>query len=130
MNNTYNSRIITKTDTYENWTAANPVLLNGELVAVTNYKYNDADDLGVLFKFGDGASNFNSLPFIDAEIIDAVYRLTELYSTDHTSIQSLDEQVQTLQTQMQNSVVVYVGSGTPSTEIGNDGDLYIDISSS
>jgi len=123
VNSTYNSRIITKTDTYANWTAANPVLLNGELVAVTNCKYNDADDLGVLFKFGDGVSNFNSLPFINATIIDTVYQLVQLYGDHDTDIKSL-------QTQVQNSVVVYVGSGTPTTEIGNDGDLYIDISSS
>lgn len=123
MNNTYNSRIITKTDTYANWTAANPILLNGELVAVTNYKYNNVDDLGVLFKFGDGATNFNSLPFIDAAIIDSVYQLVQLYDNHDTDIKSL-------QTQMQNSVVVYVGSGAPSAEVGNDGDLYVDISSS
>ncbi len=113
MSSTYNSRIITKTDTYDNWTAANPVLLNGELVAVTGHKYNGTDDLGVLFKFGDGVTAFNSLPFVDQEIINAVYRLTELCTTDHEILQQ--------------SVVVYVGTTAPASDVGNDGDLYVQL---
>lgn len=112
MSNTYNSRIITKTDTYANWTAANPVLLNGELVAVTGYTYvfeetGATADLGVQFKFGDGATAFNDLPFINEGMAEALADLSW---------------------QLLTSVVVYVGSTTPSNDVGSDGDLYVQLS--
>lgn len=103
MSNTYNSRIITKTDTYDNWTAANPVLLNGELVAATGC----ADGPSTRFKLGDGATAFNSLAFVDNEIVAAMAVYEEYIA---------------------NSVVVYVGSTAPASDVGSDGDLYIQLS--
>lgn len=103
MSNTYNSRIITKTDAYNNWTATNPVLLNGELVAVTGC----TDGPSTRFKLGDGATAFNSLTFVDDEIVAAMATYEE-YIT--------------------NSVVVYVGTTTPASDVGNDGDLYVQLS--
>lgn len=101
MSNKYNSRIITKTDTYANWSAANPVLLAGELVVATA-----CDGVNTRLKLGDGATNFNSLPFLDDEMLAAI---AELYN------------------KISQSVVVYVGSGTPSNTLGNNGDIYVDV---
>lgn len=103
MSSTLNSRITTKTDTYDNWTAANPVLLNGEFVAVTGC----ADGPSTRFKLGDGTTAFNSLAFVDEDVV-ATLALHSSY--------------------IENSVVVYVGSTTPSNDVGNDGDLYVQLS--
>lgn len=123
MSSTYNSRIITKTDTYDNWTAANPVLLNGELVAVTGYTYvfdeqGSTGDFGVQFKFGDGATAFNDLPFVNEDIVGNLWGCADTMNMIYA----------TLQEHLQNSTVVYVGSTTPSNDIGSNGDLYIQLS--
>lgn len=101
MNN-YNTRIKTKTDTLAAWEASNPVLLLGEVVAVTNCS--NGGEFDTRFKIGDGSSNFVSLPFLNAEYIDAILAL---------------------RTQIEQSVVVYVGEAAPSADIGQDGDIYI-----
>lgn len=101
MSNRYNSRIITKTDTYANWSAANPVLLAGELVAVTA-----CGGINARLKLGDGTTNFDSLPFLDEEIVSAI---------------------ESLSYELSKSVVVYVGSGNPSNTLGNNGDIYVDM---
>lgn len=62
MKKIYNTRIRTKRDTFANWTAANPLLLNGEEVLV------DIDNGGTRKKIGDGESQFNSLPYADEYI--------------------------------------------------------------
>lgn len=55
----FNSRIQWKKDTSANWTANNPVLLNGEIaIVVTN-----AGE--TRFKVGDGTSSYTALPFQD-----------------------------------------------------------------
>ena len=102
MSNKYNSRIITKTDTLANWNAANPILLAGELAVATS-----CEGVSTRLKLGDGATNFNSLPFLDDEILTAI---TELYN------------------KISQSVVVYVGSGAPSDTLGDNGDIYVTTS--
>ena len=62
----FNSRIQLKKDTSANWTANNPVLLNGEIaIVVTN-----AGE--TRFKVGDGTSSFTALPFQDEFIQDSI----------------------------------------------------------
>lgn len=100
MSNKYNSRIITKTDTLGNWNAANPILLAGELAVATS-----CEGVSTRLKLGNGVDNFSSLPFLDDEMLTAI---AELYN------------------KISQSVVVYVGSGTPSNTLGNNGDIYVD----
>lgn len=56
--NTYNVRIKHKRDTSANWTAQNPVLLDGEIIVV------DTDN-GTRTKTGDGDKRYSQLPFDD-----------------------------------------------------------------
>ena len=58
----FNSRIQWKKDTSSNWTANNPVLLNGEIaIVVTNTGE-------TRFKVGDGTSAYTALPFQDEAV--------------------------------------------------------------
>lgn len=58
----FNSRIQWKKDTSANWTANNPVLLNGEIAIVVT---NTGD---TRFKVGDGTSSYTALPFQDEAV--------------------------------------------------------------
>ena len=58
----FNSRIQWKKDTSANWTANNPVLLNGEIAIVVT---NSGE---TRFKIGDGTSSYTALPFQDEAI--------------------------------------------------------------
>lgn len=65
-NKELNARIIHKRDTAENWSANNPVLLNGEFVIV------DTDDGKTRLKIGDGTNDYNSLSFVDDDLINMI----------------------------------------------------------
>ena len=56
---TKNVRIQGKRDTSANWTAANPVLLNGEMITVVTASGE------IRHKTGDGAKRYTKLPFDD-----------------------------------------------------------------
>lgn len=56
---TLNTRIRMKRDTNKNWTSANPVLMNGEIIIV------DTDSGEARIKIGDGKKAYGSLPFYD-----------------------------------------------------------------
>ena len=58
-NKTFNTRIKHKRDTSANWTSADPVLLNGELIIV------DTASGEMRFKIGDGIKRYSQLPFQD-----------------------------------------------------------------
>lgn len=58
-NKTFDVRITNKKDSAANWETANPVLLNGEIIFVT-----DSNSNGVKAKVGDGSSNYSALPFL------------------------------------------------------------------
>lgn len=69
----FNARIRLKRDTSANWTANNPVLLNGERIIV------DTDAGEVRYKTGDGIKTYVQLPFDDEamrNLVDSKY--TEL----------------------------------------------------
>ena len=57
-----NTRISWRRDTSANWTLANPVLLNGEIIVV------DTAEGEVRFKIGDGSKTYTKLPFEDEVI--------------------------------------------------------------
>lgn len=54
-----NTRIVLRNDTIENWSASNPILLQGELVVVVD-KFFDT----VKLKIGDGERHFADLPYV------------------------------------------------------------------
>lgn len=61
----FSTRLKLKYDTYANWTAANPKLLEGEIAVVVIPAQTNAvvQEPAVLFKVGDGTTLFNQLSF-------------------------------------------------------------------
>lgn len=89
MANILNTRIRLKYDTLSNWTTANPVLLAGEIAIATitsgaTQEVNSVTAPQVLFKVGNGTSNFNSLPFASGKAAD-VYTWAKEASMAFTS---------------------------------------------
>ena len=68
-NTTIISRIMSKIDTAANWDANNPVLLKGEVVPVI-VPDSEGNTAYVVFKVGDGVSNYATLPFTSANAWD------------------------------------------------------------
>lgn len=62
----YNTRIKNKRDTSANWTASDPVLLDGEIIIV------DTASGGVRKKVGDGVKKYSQLPFDDESTLSTV----------------------------------------------------------
>jgi len=83
INDSYNQidvKIVHKNDTYENWTKNNPVLLNSEIGYDTTNKK---------IKIGDGATNWNSLPYYDEDYINE--KIAELVDTAPETLNTLNE---------------------------------------
>ena len=59
MSNQFNTRIQMKRDTSANWTANNPIILNGEIILV------DTASGELRAKIGNGTKRYNELPFTD-----------------------------------------------------------------
>ena len=72
---TVNTRIRFKRDTSANWTNNNPVLLNGEIIAV------DTTGGEVRFKVGDGIKTYTQLPFQDEFVRNLI---ADKADADHT----------------------------------------------
>lgn len=62
----FNTRIKLKRDTSANWTTADPVLLDGEIIIV------DTASGDVRKKVGDGTKKYSQLPFDDEEVLNAI----------------------------------------------------------
>lgn len=85
-----NSRIVSKNDTESNWTANDPILLDGECVFV---RFSDGS---VRAKVGDGASRFDALPYADDDIradINNIISLPSSSSADNGKILSVQNGV-------------------------------------
>lgn len=69
---TLNTRISLKWDSYENWSAANPVLLAGEVgIAVVPAEAGAVtQEPAILLKVGNGTSSFADLPFVSGIAAD------------------------------------------------------------
>lgn len=69
---TLNARLTLKIDTLANWQTANPIPLNGEmcLVVVPASAGVVPQEPAMLFKYGDGSTAFNDLPFGSAKAAD------------------------------------------------------------
>ena len=59
---TFNARVKNKRDTSANWTANDPVLLNGEIIIV------DTAAGEIRYKVGDGTKKYSQLPFSDETV--------------------------------------------------------------
>lgn len=70
----FKTRIQLKYDTYENWITNNPVLKSGE-IAIATVPVGDSNNVStslpaVLFKVGDGSTQYKNLNFISAKSAD------------------------------------------------------------
>ena len=74
-----NARYVIRQDTLENWQTANPVLLDGELVAVTDGKYPE------VLKRGDGETAWMDLPWWPEGMRNVV---DDIYNPNSTNAQS------------------------------------------
>lgn len=78
-----NVRIRQKRDTSANWTANNPVILNGEIILV------DTADGELRAKIGDGTKTYTQLPFTDEA-------LRSLIANTYVTKEELEEAISTL----------------------------------
>ena len=94
---TLNTRIQLKYDTYSNWYDHNPVLKKGEMAIVevpTNATKKDAtgkvvpQQPAILFKIGDGSSNFRALDWAAAKAAD-VHDWAKAETLEATAINGL-----------------------------------------
>ena len=66
MSTTLNTRVKWKRDTSANWTANNPILLDGEIIIV------DTNAGETRFKVGNGTSTYTQLPFQDEYVLNQI----------------------------------------------------------
>lgn len=96
-NKTFNTRIKNKVDTYANWTAANPVLLAGEIAVVTVPASSGAvqQEPATLFKVGDGVTAFKDLPFASGLAANVYSWALEAQKPNYTAdeIQGLEDYI-------------------------------------
>ena len=109
-NKTFNARIKNKRDTSANWTAQDPVLLNGEIIAV------DTASGETRFKVGDGEKTFTQLPYADENILSKI----KTYTAGNGISISNDGTISV------TAAKIYSGtSNAPSADLGENGDIYI-----
>ena len=71
MAKTLDTRIRLRSDTYENWTSNNPVLLSGEVAVVDSRSVGDTSaPHNFSMKVGDGVTAFKDLPWVKASASD------------------------------------------------------------
>ena len=63
---TFNARVQNKRDTSANWTANDPVLLDGEIIIV------DTAAGEIRYKVGDGTKKYSQLPFTDEAMLTLI----------------------------------------------------------
>lgn len=83
------SRIKLKRDTSANWTSANPIILNGEIILV------DTQEGELRAKIGDGTKTYTQLPFSD-EILRSLLTQHNNSETAHENmhwIKAVDEEL-------------------------------------
>ena len=72
----FNSRIKWKRDTSANWTANNPVLLDGEIIIV------DTNAGETRFKVGNGTSAYTQLPFQDEYVLNQIPNVSNFVTAE------------------------------------------------
>ena len=86
-----NTRIRQKKDTAANWTSSNPVILNGELIAV------ETATGAIRLKVGDGLKTFSQLPFLDELIYNTIdSRITGVVDSAPENLNTLNKMASAL----------------------------------
>ena len=86
-----NTRIRQKKDTAANWTSSNPVILNGELIAV------ETATGAIRLKVGDGVKTFSQLPFLDELIYNTIdSRITGVVDSAPENLNTLNKMASAL----------------------------------
>jgi hypothetical protein len=107
-------RIKQKKDTLANWETANPILLDGEMILV------ETPEGDMRTKVGNGVAAYNSLPFIDE-------RFPKVTTSDEGKVLRVVNGkwiADTLPFSM-----IYTGTIEPANQLGDDGDLYMQVDS-
>ena len=107
-------RIKQKKDTEANWEAINPILLDGEMILVVT------DEGDIRTKIGDGYTFYSELPFID----ERLPKITVLDEGKFLRVRDgfwVAEEVP--------FAVIYAGDVEPTNDLGDDGDLYMQVDS-
>lgn len=110
---TINTRMMQKKDAAANWEAHNPVILNGEIIFV------ETASGEVKTKIGDGVSKYKDLPFVT--------NLPKVSAQDDNKF--LRVRNGRWVAEVVPFSVVYTGDSEPTDQLGNDGDLYMQIDS-
>lgn len=105
---TLNTRVKWKRDTSANWTANNPVLLDGEIIIV------DTNAGETRFKIGNGTSTYTQLPFQDEYLQNSITSVNDNLLT-HESNMSNPHNVDAIQVGLGNvaNVLQYSASNPP-----------------
>ena len=104
------TRIMQKKDTADNWSAANPVILDGELIFV------ETPEGDTRTKVGNGTSRYNDLPFVDE-------RFPKVTAADNGKFLVVSDGKWVAETIPFS--IIYTGAETPANDLGDDGDLYM-----
>lgn len=104
MNKEIKTRIKNKRDTNLNWTNANPILLDGELIII------DHETEGLKIKIGDGINSYDKLNYFNAVYSgEPVYSYAEIQRLDN-AISRLETMINSVQTIPSGMIMIWSGS--------------------
>lgn len=108
------TRVRQKKDTSANWETYDPVILDGELIFV------EMPDGDIRTKVGNGVYRYSELPFIDE-------RFPKVSTFDDSKFLRVRDGKWVAEAVPFS--VVYTGEVEPVDDLGNDGDLYMQVDS-
>jgi hypothetical protein len=108
------TRVKQKKDTSANWETYDPIILDGELVFV------EMPDGDIRTKVGNGVYRYSELPFIDE-------RFPKVSTSDDNKFLRVRDGKWVAETVPFS--IVYTGEVEPVDDLGNDGDLYVQVDS-
>ena len=106
MDKKIKTRIQNKRDTNLNWTSANPILLDGELIII------DHETEGLKIKIGDGVNSYDKLNYFNAVYSgEPVYSYAEIQRLD-SAISRLEATINTIAVIPSGMIMIWSGSQT------------------
>lgn len=108
------TRVRQKKDTSANWETYDPIILDGELIFV------EMPDGDIRTKVGNGVYRYSELPFIDE-------RFPKVSTFDDNKFLRVRDGKWVAEAVPFS--VVYTGEVEPVDDLGNDGDLYMQVDS-
>ena len=97
-------------NTTEIWESLNPILLDGELILI------DTPEGDIRAKVGNGTDHYLDLPFFDE-------RFPKVTEEDNGKFLVVENGAWVAKTIPFSTI--YTGTTTPTNDLGNDGDLYL-----